>query len=185
MAKLKDLVDVDKLVAAARLGAKELMTEVSTQFIGLRTKLNEANGKPTELGGTLEELLRKAGVADRPNSGASEAEIASAFELDKKRRDTIEAVKGALDVVVGLVGMADKKVAQYLATFVSAAYQVATAISSLLTAAATLATSTAIGSTLGAFGTIAGAAVGRRSRRTWPRWCSRRSTPASSRPTTT
>ncbi|MCP3798182.1 hypothetical protein NLX83_02820 [Allokutzneria sp. A3M-2-11 16] len=160
IAKLKDLVDVDKLVAASKLGTKELMAEIGTQFTALRFKLNEANGKPTELGKTLEELLRKAGVPDRPNSGASEAEIAKAFELEKKRREVIDQVKGALDVVVSLVGMVDKNVAKYLTTFVAAAYQVATAVSTLITAASTLATSTAIGSTLGAYGAIAGAAVG-------------------------
>ena len=59
---VKDLVDVDKLVAASKLGTKELMTEIGAQFTALRFKLNEANGKPTDLGKTLEELLRKAGV---------------------------------------------------------------------------------------------------------------------------
>ncbi|WP_113704979.1 hypothetical protein [Nonomuraea lactucae] len=160
VAKLKELVDLDKLIAAAKLGTKELITEIGAAFTNLRFKLNEANGKPTELGASLEELLRKAGIPDRPNSGASQAEIARAFELEKKRRETIDGVKGALDVVATVAGMLDKKIGRYVATFAAAAYQVATAVSTIVTAAATLATSTAIGSTLGAYGAIAGAAVG-------------------------
>lgn len=157
--QLKNLVDVDKLIAAGRQGASQFFDELKKQFEALRDKLN---GQQSQLSSAIEDLLTKAGVPGKPGErGPTADQLKQAAKDQKDRQDVIDGIKSGLDVLVWLTNKVDPGFAKQLGGFVETAYKIATAVNQLYTAIGTLAAATGVGATtFGVYGAVIGAAIG-------------------------
>ncbi|MCE7006023.1 hypothetical protein LWC34_24780 [Kibdelosporangium philippinense] len=155
---LKDLVDIDAILNAAKAGETQLYDELRKQFMKMRDKLWDENDKTYK---KINELANSLGLPGAQNGGVPKEAVDAALKAEKERQEVLDGIKGGFDVVVGIAKMLHPGFAKHLKAFGESAFQFAGAVSELGTALVTLASATGFGaSTLGAVGAAVGAVIG-------------------------
>ncbi|MGO1052577.1 hypothetical protein [Crossiella sp. CA198] len=154
--KLRTVLNVDKILAAGKIGPVEFQAEATSQFRDLTTKLyNQRKVWTEELG-----RAAKENPPDVTPREPTEAQKETARAEEAKRQDFIDGAEAGLNAMAWLVGRVNPDLSRQISKFTAGAVQVAAAVNKAITAfrvinsVFSLATVAFTGNVIGAISTL-------------------------------
>lgn len=154
---LRDLINIDALVAQGNAGRTAFLAEVQRQFTVLQNKVTETTGQLTQ---SLWTANASAGLPGTSVTPPSQEQISRIQREEEASRKVAGQLKGGVDALIRAAGYVDPKLAKHLTEYALTAFTIANNVMDLVTAVAMIGTSIAVGATFGYVGMAVGAVVG-------------------------